>query len=133
MGKFVIESLVKKLIAVDISVRNAKVTILDFIFKEDCPDTRNTKVINIINELAEYGIIPQIVDPVADSYKSKHEYGLDFDSITDIIDVDVVIIAVNHSLFRIINKYIIDKLYNPKNEIKIFMEMIMSIGDYKVL
>ena len=66
MGKYVAESLVKNLIKADIPVKTAKVAILGFTFKENCPDTRNTKVIDIYNELGEYGICPLVVDPAAD-------------------------------------------------------------------
>jgi UDP-N-acetyl-D-galactosamine dehydrogenase len=66
------------LIAADIPVKSAKVAILGFTFKENCPDTRNTKVIDIVNELAEYGIVPQIADPQADAAEAQREYGLTF-------------------------------------------------------
>ena len=67
MGKYVAESCVKNLIKADKTVKNAKVAILGFTFKENCPDTRNTKIIDIVNELKEYGISPVITDPVADA------------------------------------------------------------------
>ena len=72
MGKYVAENCVKNLIASDKSVKNAKVAILGFTFKENCPDTRNTKVIDIVNELEEYGITPIIADPCADADEAKH-------------------------------------------------------------
>ena len=71
MGKYVAESLVKSLIKVSIPVRHARVAILGFTFKENCPDTRNTKVIDIYKELGEYGIHPIVVDPAADAAISK--------------------------------------------------------------
>ena len=79
MGKYIAESLVKRLIAGDIPVKNARVAILGFTFKENCPDTRNTKVIDIYNELKEYGITPVVVDPQADSDEAKRLYGIEFD------------------------------------------------------
>lgn len=123
MGKFVVENLVKKLIAADISVKNSKVAILGFTFKEDCPDTRNTKVIDIVNELAEYGVTPQIVDPVADSDEAKHEYSLEFDSIDDINDVDAIIVAVNHEEFKGMNKETLDKFYKQSNTKKVIFDI----------
>ena len=71
MGKYVAENIVKKLITAEKPVRNAKVAILGFTFKEDCPDTRNSKIIDIVRELQEYGINPIIADPAADSYFKK--------------------------------------------------------------
>ena len=103
MGKYVAESCVKQLIAADKSVKNAKVAILGFTFKENCPDTRNTKVIDIVNELAEYGIKPQIADPVADADEARRLYRIDFVELEKIRDADVVILAVAHDAFRGIN------------------------------
>ncbi len=78
MGKYVAESLIKKLIKADISVNGANVAILGFTFKENCPDTRNTKVIDIVKELKEYGITPMIADPVADVEEAKKLYNVSF-------------------------------------------------------
>ncbi|MDE5873257.1 MAG: nucleotide sugar dehydrogenase, partial [Lachnospiraceae bacterium] len=74
MGKYVAENVVKNLIAADKAVKGARVAILGFTFKENCPDTRNTKVIDIVKELKEYGIDPVIADPVADSDEAKRLY-----------------------------------------------------------
>ncbi len=100
MGKFVAESLVKNLIKADIPVKNAKVAVLGFTFKENCPDTRNTKVIDIVRELKEYGIDPYISDPVADSGEAKALYGTEFTDIEDIKECDAVILAVCHKVFE---------------------------------
>ncbi|MBC9785836.1 nucleotide sugar dehydrogenase [Heliobacterium chlorum] len=99
MGKYVVENLVKQLIKANVPVNNAKVAILGFTFKENCPDTRNTKVIDIVYELAEYGIIPLIADPIADVRQAKCEYGIEFHSIDEIIDVDALVLAVAHGEF----------------------------------
>ncbi|MFT4104651.1 MAG: nucleotide sugar dehydrogenase [Lacrimispora sp.] len=99
MGKYVVENLIKNLIKADISVKDAKVAILGFTFKENCPDTRNTRVIDIVNELKEYGIIPMIADPEADAGEAKDEYDIVFDSLDDIRDMDAIIMAVGHTQF----------------------------------
>lgn len=99
MGKYVVENLIKSLIKADVPVKDAKVAILGFTFKENCPDTRNTKVIDIINELKEYGINPMIADPEADAEEAKHEYSIVFDSIEDIKDMDAIVVAVGHDQF----------------------------------
>ena len=100
MGKYVAENLVKNLIKADCQVKESKVAILGFTFKENCPDTRNTRVIDIYNELAEYGIKPIVADPVADAAEAKREYGIDFTNITEIKDVDALILAVAHDSFK---------------------------------
>lgn len=78
MGKYVAEQIVKKLIVAALPVRNAKIGILGFTFKENCPDTRNTKIIDIVNELNEYGIQPCIADPFADANEAEGLYGVKF-------------------------------------------------------
>ena len=100
MGRYVAENTVKKLIAADIPVKDAKVAILGFTFKENCPDTRNSKVFDIYKELQEYGIIPVVSDPIADSEEAACLYGIQFTDITDIRDMDAVILAVAHDIFK---------------------------------
>ena len=99
MGKYVAENVVKKLIAAGKNVKDAKVAILGFTFKENCPDTRNTRVIDIMNELGEYGITPVVADPVADAEEGKQHYGIEFVDINTVKDMDAVIIAVGHTEF----------------------------------
>lgn len=103
MGKYCAENLVKKLIAADKSVRNAKVAILGFTFKENCPDTRNTKIIDIVDELREYGIDPIIADPAADADEAKRLYGIEFVDMASIENMDAVILAVAHEQFKELN------------------------------
>lgn len=100
MGKYVAENAVKNLIAVDKPVKNARVAILGFTFKENCPDTRNSKVIDIINELREYGIEPLIVDPTADSDEAMRLYKIKFAKPEEIKNMDAVILAVAHEEFK---------------------------------
>lgn len=99
MGKYVAENLVKNLIRADLRVQDAKVALLGFTFKENCPDTRNTRVIDIVNELKEYGIHPLIADPVADAKEAEREYRIEFTKMEDIRGVDAVILAVAHEEF----------------------------------
>lgn len=99
MGKYVAENVVKKLIAAGKNVKDAKVAILGFTFKENCPDTRNTRVIDIMNELKEYGIVPVVADPVADAEEGMQHYGIEFVDISTVKDMDAVIIAVGHTEF----------------------------------
>ncbi len=100
MGKYVAESLIKSLIRADIPVKNAGVAVLGFTFKENCPDTRNTKVIDIVKELREYGIEPLIADPQAEAAEAERLYGISFVEMEEIRDVDAVILAVSHKEFE---------------------------------
>lgn len=111
MGKYCAENLVKKLIQADIPVKNAKVAILGFTFKENCPDTRNTKVIDIYKELKEYGITAVIADPAADADEAKRLYGIEFVKLSEIRDMDAVILAVAHEQFKSLSVADIDALY----------------------
>ncbi len=100
MGKYVAENCVKSLIAADKPVKGARVAILGFTFKENCPDTRNSKVMDIVSELREYGITPVISDPVADADEAARIYGLRFDGMDAVHDMDAVILAVAHDAFK---------------------------------
>ena len=123
MGKYVAESLVKNLIKVSIPVKGAKVAILGFTFKENCPDTRNTKVIDIYNELSEYDIHPLVVDPTADADEAKRLYGISFGTMDDVKDMDAVIVAVAHDAFKKLDKADFDKLYKSGNTKKVLIDI----------
>ena len=100
MGKYVAENCVKQLIKVDKPVKGAMVAILGFTFKENCPDTRNTKVWDIVSELREYGIEPLVFDPVADKEEAKRLYNVEFKNLNEIRNMDAVIVAVAHTEFQ---------------------------------
>lgn len=123
MGRYVAENLVKSLIKADFPVKNAKVAILGFTFKENCPDTRNTKVIDIYNELAEYGIQPVVVDPEADATEAKILYRIDLADISNVKGVDAIIVAVAHDAFMKYRKADFDKLYNENNKKKVLLDI----------
>ncbi|MDE7019454.1 MAG: nucleotide sugar dehydrogenase, partial [Lachnospiraceae bacterium] len=132
MGKYVAESLVKNLIKADVPVKTAKVAILGFTFKENCPDTRNTKVIDIYNELGEYGISPLVVDPAADAEEAKRLYGLSFGRLEDIHDMDAVIIAVAHDEFKKLGKKELDGFFKAENAKKVLADIkgLLNREDY---
>ena len=121
MGKYVAENLVKSLIKKDKNVKSAQVVILGFTFKENCPDTRNTKVIDIVNELREYGIIPKIVDPQADADEAQKLYGIQFQDIATIQNMDAVILAVAHKEFEALTVDKINSFY--KDDVKIILDI----------
>jgi UDP-N-acetyl-D-glucosamine/UDP-N-acetyl-D-galactosamine dehydrogenase len=103
MGKYVAEQTVKMLIKADRQIKGSKVAIFGVTFKENCPDVRNTKVIDVINELKEYGIESKVVDPVADKEDLWREYRINPVSVNDIKEMDAVIFAVPHEEFKEIN------------------------------
>ncbi len=133
MGRYVAESLVKNLIKTDVPVKEAKVAILGFTFKENCPDTRNTKVIDIYKELGEYGIKPMVVDPAADAEEAKKLYGITFGTLEDVRNMDAVVIAVAHSQFSQLTKEDIAAFYNPEHKIKVLLDIkgLLDKRDYQ--
>jgi UDP-N-acetyl-D-galactosamine dehydrogenase len=123
MGRYVAENLAKNLIKADIPVKNARVAILGFTFKENCADVRNTKVIDIIKELAEYGIAPLVCDPAADAAEAWKLYGISLSDLAEIKDMDAVIIAVAHDEFTAFDKAKIGSFYKKKSVKKVFLDL----------
>lgn len=131
MGKYVAENVVKNLIKADTSIKNAKVAILGFTFKENCPDTRNTKIIDIVKELCEYGITPVIADPTADAAEAKALYGIEFLGIEDIKNCDAVILAVAHTAFANLKQSDFDKMFDSNDNRKRVLLDIKGLLDRK--
>lgn len=129
MGKYVAESIVKNLIKADVAIKTAKVAILGFTFKENCPDTRNTKIIDIYNELKEYGITAAVADPTADKAEAKHLYGMEFVDISDIKDCDAVILAVAHEEFKNFTEADFDKMFKSGDNSKKVLADIKGLLD----
>ncbi len=123
MGKYVAESLVKNLIKSGVAVKGARVVIMGFTFKENCPDTRNTKVIDIYNELKEYGIDPIVVDPEADADEAKRLYGIEFSDESEVHDMDAVIFAVCHEQFASYDRAKVSAMFNPANPVKVLADL----------
>lgn len=131
MGKYCAENCVKSLIAADKSVKNAKVAILGFTFKENCPDTRNTKVIDIVKELKEYGITPLISDPEADADEAERLYGVHFVDMKDIKDMDAVILAVSHTEFNKLSMNEIDTLFGEGKKVLLDLKGLLDRKEYE--
>lgn len=124
MGKYVAENTIKQLIKADINIHDAKVGILGFSFKENVPDTRNSRVIDIIHELEEYDVTPLVYDPVADKEEAKEEYGLELNTLEDIKDLDAIILAVQHEEFIAFKKEDFEAMYKSgSNENKVMMDI----------
>lgn len=131
MGKYCAENCVKKLIAADKTVKGAKVAILGFTFKENCPDTRNTKIIDIVHELNEYGINPVIADPEADADEAKHLYGIEFVNMDDISDMDAVILAVAHAEFTSFSTDRMNQFFGKGKKVLLDLKGLLNRKEYE--
>lgn len=100
MGRYVISQLVKAMIKRRIQVSGAKVLVMGLTFKENCPDIRNTKVVDILTELKEYGVAADVFDPWVDAAEAQHEYGITPIAQPEAGSYDAVILAVGHKQFR---------------------------------
>jgi UDP-N-acetyl-D-galactosamine dehydrogenase len=100
MGRYVARKGIKLLLKHGLEINKLHSAVLGFTFKEDCPDVRNTKVIDIINELKDYNAQVYCCDPVADATDAKHEYNIEFNQFSDIPQVPLLIVAVAHSQFK---------------------------------
>jgi UDP-N-acetyl-D-galactosamine dehydrogenase len=112
MGKYVAENTVKLMIKANKQIKGATVAVLGLTFKENCPDVRNTKVIDIINELKEYGVSSLVHDPQADKDEVFDVYGIRLKELKEIKDVDAVILAVPHREYLAFDLKDICALYN---------------------
>lgn len=131
MGKYCAENCVKKLIAADKAVRGAKVAILGFTFKENCPDNRNTKVIDIVKELREYGIEPAIADPTADVEEAKKLYGVEFVDMSTIKGMDVVILAVAHTEFAHFTMEQMESFFGEGKKVLLDLKGLLDRKEYE--
>ncbi|MEK5107647.1 nucleotide sugar dehydrogenase [Cytobacillus sp. FSL K6-0129] len=114
MGKYVAESTVKKMIKANKQINGAKVAIFGVTFKENCPDVRNTKVVDVIKELVEYGVEVKVVDPQADKEDLWREYKINLCDIEDIKEMDAVIFAVPHDEFKDIQLENVKTMFGTK-------------------
>ena len=111
MGAYVADAAIRKMIEAGQAPKNSKVVILGLTFKENCPDTRNSKVDDIIKRLNEYGIQPVVVDPWASERDAMHEYGVTLTKLEDVKNADCLIVAVGHNEFRSMSTMQLKKLF----------------------
>ena len=130
MGAYVADAAVKKMIAAGQAPKKSKVVILGLTFKENCPDTRNSKVNDIIKQLNTYGIEPTVVDPWASEQDAMREYGVSLTKLEDVKDADCVIVAVAHKEFKELSLDDIKKMYRACDDAD--KVMIDVKGLYKV-
>ncbi|MBR8823462.1 UDP-N-acetyl-D-glucosamine 6-dehydrogenase [Fusobacterium necrophorum] len=102
MAKFVAEQTIKKMIENNLKIKDSKVLVMGLTFKENCPDLRNSKVADMVQELKDYGVEVLVVDPMADAKEAMKEYGIVLYKIEDIKDVDTIVVAVGHKEYRML-------------------------------
>lgn len=130
MGTYIADATIRKMVEAGQAPKKSKVIILGLTFKENCPDTRNSKVADIIKRLNTYGIEPEVVDPWASEHDAYKEYNVKLIQLTDIRDADCIIVAVAHDEFKKIKLAKIQKLYKRvPNEEKVLIDVK---GLYKV-
>ena len=117
MGEYVASEVVKKMIKQGIQIKGANILVLGITFKENCPDVRNTKVVDVIRELKEYGTNITIYDPWANPEEVEHEYGLDIETKLPNGKFDAVVLAVSHKEFEELDMSSISK-YKIKYSLK---------------
>lgn len=125
MGKYVADAAIKQIIKAGKAPKKCKVVILGLTFKENCPDTRNSKVDDIIKQLNEYGVEPLVVDPWASERDAMHEYGVTLTNLDEVQNVDCIIVAVAHNEFRALKLEDLMELYRAEenNEEKVLIDV----------
>lgn len=125
MGAFVADAAIKQMIEAGLAPKNATVVVLGLTFKENCPDTRNSKVVDIINRLKEYDIKPIVTDCWADSEVAKKEYDVDLVPFEDVPKADCVIVAVGHNEYKSLSTMSLKSLFksDSKDEEKVLIDV----------
>lgn len=134
MGAYVADAAVKQMIAAGQAPKRSKVVILGLTFKENCPDTRNSKVDDIIKELNTYDITPIVVDPWASERDAMCEYGVTLTNLEEVKDADCVIVAVAHNEFKALNLADIKVLFKKSDDnekVLIDVKGLYSVADLK--
>ena len=134
MAGYVADVIIRQLVLANKKVKQSKVLILGITFKENCPDTRNSKVNDIIQRLNEFGIEPLVSDPCADPADAKREYGVDLIDWQTVRDVDCVVFAVAHNLFKTITREQLDGLFRTapdEQKVIIDIKSILDPDDYR--
>lgn len=124
MSKIVGDAIIKQLVLANKVVSKAKVAILGLSFKENTPDIRNSKIMDVINHLRCYGIQPVVVDPVASAEEAKHEFGIALVPLEKLQNLDCIVYAVPHKEFATLDINKLDKLFgNFPNHEKVLIDI----------
>lgn len=123
MGKYVGERCIKLMLKAGKEAKTAKVAILGFTFKENCPDTRNSKVFDVYKELREYNIDTVVCDPTADADEARALYGVEFCTMDEVRDCDAIIVAVAHDMFKELDVAELESFYKEGDDAKILLDI----------
>lgn len=133
MGIYIADMTIKNMIKAKIDPSRANVVILGLTFKENCPDIRNTRVIDIVHKLNEYGVKPKVVDPWADEDEVKKEYGIQLTKIEEVKDVDCIIHAVAHKQFNDLGVDNLYKLYRQDKDVNKVLIDVKGVWNIKAI
>ena len=131
MGKYVAENVIKSLIKVGKIINHSVVAVLGFTFKENCQDTRNTKVIDIIHELSEYGVESLIIDDIADADEASKLYNVQIKKMTDMKKVDAIVVSVQHDIFRNLGYDWFDQYFMDSNKVLFDLKGIYNRKEFE--
>ncbi|QIK70028.1 nucleotide sugar dehydrogenase [Erysipelothrix sp. HDW6C] len=128
MGEYVADNIIKTMVKNHIDMKHPRVAIMGLTFKENTPDVRNTRIIDIVEALNEYGVEVVVCDAEADASEVKHEYGIDLVKFEEIKNVDVVVAAVAHNEYLDVSKETLDKMF--RSELKILFDIKSIYSKY---
>ena len=129
IGIYVADAAIKNMILAGLAPKNARVAVWGLTFKENCPDIRNSKVVDIIKRLKEYGISPFVCDPWANRDESKKEYDIDLVDYKNLLEVDCLIVAVSHDIFKTIPVSELSNIYGNQSKVLIDVKGIYSVKE----
>lgn len=130
MGSYIGNQTVLQMVKNNIKVNGARALVMGLTFKENCPDLRNSRVIDVIRELEKYGVTVTVTDPIANHKDALEEYAVSIANLSVINNIDVIVIAVAHQEYKIMNKETFSKLLNKGNK-KLIID-VKSIIDTKI-
>ncbi|WP_395549341.1 MULTISPECIES: nucleotide sugar dehydrogenase [unclassified Lacrimispora] len=135
MGEFIADAAIKQMILAGKAVKSSKVVILGLTFKENCPDIRNSKVVDIINGLKEFDVNPFVVDPWASEQDAIKEYNVTLTKLEEAVDADCVILAVAHEQFKEMSLSDIDSIFKKNDDItsKVLIDVKGVLNRSKVI
>lgn len=122
MGKYVAQNIIKRMVRQQVDLKHSRVGVLGLAFKEECRDIRNSKVIDIIRELQDYGIAPLVADPLVDTREAYEEYGIELSDMSSMRDLNVVVLAVPHRRFANLSLPEVEAMFRP-GETKLMVDV----------
>ncbi len=128
MGRHVVSQVIKLMLQKQIHVKGSRILVMGLTFKENCPDLRNTRVVDIVSEFQEYGAEVDVYDPWASAIETRHEYGLDLVETLEPHTYAAIIVAVGHDQFKQMSSEEFRKLGQP-NSVLFDIKYILPAGD----